>query len=30
MYHREICISVLVVEEVQFLFASEPRETLKP
>ena len=30
MDHREIAVSMPVVDEVQFLFASEPRKPLKP
>ena len=30
MDHREIAVSMLVVDEVQFLFASEPLKSLKP
>ena len=30
MDHREIAVRVPVMNEVQFLFASEPRKPLKP
>ena len=30
MDHREIAVSMAVVDEVQFLFSSEPRKPLKP
>jgi hypothetical protein len=30
MDHREICVRMAVMNEVQFLFASEPCKPLKP
>jgi hypothetical protein len=30
MYHREIAVRVAVMNEVQFLFPSEPCKPLKP